>query len=238
MDFRKILEEYSYTTELHAHTSPVSNCGKLTAAFDARLYAKLGCNTLTITNHMDADKYTRFPNPRDLAEFYLSDYYKAKEAAKDTGMCVALGVEIRFVGTTNDYLIYGISPEDIEEIATYLPRSIEDFYKGFKNDKNVIIHAHPFRNNMERTPLGFVDGIESLNLHPSPNSRIGLATRFARDNDLLVTAGSDFHDPDRMAMGLMRTKSQMRDSFDIAEAIKSRDVVFDMSGHIVIPYLY
>ncbi len=238
MDFRKILEEYPYKTELHAHTNPSSNCGKLPADFDTRLYARLGCHTLTITNHMDPDKYTRFPNPADLAEFYLADYYKAKKAAEGTGMCVALGVEIRFVGTINDYLVYGISPEDVEEIATYLPKGIEEFYKGFKNDKNVIIHAHPFRNSMEPTPLGYVDGIESLNLHPSPNSRIGIATRFARDNDLLVTAGSDFHDPDRMAMGLMRTKAQMRDSFDIAEAIKSRDVVFDMSGHIVIPYLY
>ena len=238
MDFRKILEEYPYKTELHAHTNPGSNCGKLPADFDARLYAKLGCHTLTITNHMDPDKYKRFPNPRDLAEFYLSDYYKAKEAAKGTDLEIALGVEIRFLDTINDYLVYGISPEDIEEIATYLPRGIEEFYKGFKNDKNVIIHAHPFRNSMEPTPLGFVDGIESLNLHPSPNSRVGIATRFARENDLLVTVGSDFHDPDRMAMGLMRTKSHLRDSFDVAEALKSRDVVFDMSGHIIIPYLY
>jgi hypothetical protein len=238
MNFRKILDEYCYTTELHAHTSPVSNCGKLTADFDAKLYARLGCNTLTITNHMDPDKYRRFPNPADLAEFYLSDYYKAKEAAKGTGLEIALGVEIRFLNTINDYLVYGISPEQVEEIATYIPKGIEEFYKNFKNDKNVILHAHPFRNSMEPTPLGYVDGIESLNMHPSPNSRIGIATRFARDNDLLVSAGSDFHDPDRMAMALMRTTSKMRDSFDIAEAIKSKDVVFDLSGHIVIPYLY
>ena len=238
MDLRSILDEYSYKTELHSHTNPCSNCGKLPADFDARLYAKLGCHTLTITNHLDPDKYARFKTPAELAEFYVSDYYKAKKAAEGTGLCVALGAEVRFVGTINDYLVYGISPEDIEEIATYLPLGIEAFYKGFKNNKNVIIHAHPFRNNMEPTPIGFVDGIESLNLHPSANSRVGLATRFARDNNLLVTAGSDFHDPDRMAMALMRTKTQLRDSFDVAEAIKSRDVVFDMSGHIIIPYLY
>ena len=238
MDFRKVTEEYRYKTELHSHTNPASGCGKLTPELNARIYANLGCDTLTITNHLTNARLGEFPTNEELAEFYLADYFAAKKAAESTSLCVALGVELRFVNDINDYLLYGIEPEDIEKIITYLDKDVKTFYRDFKNDKNVIIHAHPFRNNMNPTPFGYVDGIESINMHPGTNSRVALAARLAAEHDLLVTAGSDYHDPNRQATVLMRTKHKLRDSFDVAEAIKSRDVVFDMSGHIIIPYLW
>ncbi len=238
MDFRKILEEYPYKAELHAHTSPVSSCGKLEAAFAAKIYAEIDCHTLTITNHLADYTLEKHPDTAELAEFYVSDYYKAKQVGDNLGISIAFGVEMRFKDVNNHYLVYGVCPDDVEKIIYYIPRSIHEFYKDMKNDKNVIIHAHPFRNNMCPTPLGSVDGIESFNNHPAANSRLGLATRFAKENDLIVTGGSDFHDPDRMGMCFMRTKERLHDSYEIAEAIKSKDVVFDMSGHIIIPYIY
>jgi hypothetical protein len=91
---------------------------------------------------------------------------------------------------------------------------------------------------MEPIPVGSVDGIESFNMHPGHNSRIALATKFAREHHLIVSGGSDFHEKDRHATCLLRTKDKLRDSYDIAEAIKSKDVLFDVSGHIVFPYNY
>jgi hypothetical protein len=131
-----------------------------------------------------------------------------------------------------------VGDEILHDVETIPPEKLHEFYKDFKNDKNVIIHAHPFRNNMCPTPLGSVDGIETFNNHPAHNSRIGLATRFAKEAELLVSGGSDFHDPDRAGLCITRTKYKLEDSYHIAEAIKSRDIIFDMSGHIVIPYIY
>lgn len=238
MDFKKIKEEYRYTTELHSHTNPASDCGKLTPELNVRLYANLGCSTLTITNHLSNFRLGKFPTDAELAEFYVADYYRAKKAAEGTSLNVALGVELRFLNDYNDYLFYGFEPSDVEKMIYYLNKDVQSFYRDFKNSKNVLIHAHPFRNNMHPTPLGYVDGIEAFNMHPGANSRIGIATRFAAENDLLVTAGSDYHDPGRHALVLMRTKHELRDSFDVADAIKSRDVLFDMSGNIIIPYLW
>ena len=36
----------------------------------------------------------------------------------------------------------------------------------------------------------------------------------------------------------MRTKSEIVDSYDVADALKSRDYLFDISGSIVFPYGY
>lgn len=237
MDFSQITKEYSYKTELHAHSNPVSSCGKFPADEVVRIYANVGCDTLTLTNHL-TEHHTVKRSVDELVEYYLSDYYKACDMAKELGITVALGVEIRFTGTVNDYLVYGVCPDDIEKMIPYVHTDIETFYREFKNDKNVILHAHPFRNNMEPTPIGSVDGIETFNAHPGHNSRIALATRLAREHDLIVSGGSDFHEEGRHATCILRTKQKLRDSYDIAEAIKSRDIVFDMSGHIVIPYLY
>lgn len=237
MDLRKIIEEYSYKTELHAHSNPVSACGKFPAEEVVKTYIAAGCDTLTLTNHL-TENHMVARSTDELVEYYLSDYYKACEAAKGTDLNVALGVEIRFTGTVNDYLVYGVCPDDIEKMIPLIKTDIATFYREFKNSKNVILHAHPFRKNMEPTPIGHVDGIETFNTHPGHNSRIAFATRLARENDFIVSGGSDFHDEGRQATCLMRTKQMLRDSYDVAEAIKSRDVVFDVSGHIVIPYLY
>ena len=236
MDFKQIPETYKYKTELHAHSYPVSSCGKFSPAEVVEIYANEGCNTLTLTNHLKS-KYLSRMSANELMEYYLGDYYQAKEAAKKYGMNVALGVEIHFPDSNNDYLVYGICPEDMKRIIELLGTDITTFYREFKNDKNVILHAHPFRSNMDPTPVDSVDGIETFNTHPGHNSGIALAAKFARQHDFVVSGGSDFHEAGRHATCLMRTKDPMLDSYDIAAAIKSRDVIFDVFGHIVIPYL-
>ncbi len=238
MDFKDLVSQYSYKTELHSHTYPVSACGQVLAEDSVKVHLDAGVSTLTITNHL-TDYHLVGRTNAEVAEYYLSDYYKALEAAKGTELCVALGCELRFVGDRNDYLVYGICPDDIERIVSYIPRSIQEFYTDFKNDKNVIIHAHPRRANMDPTPYGYVDGLEVFNMHPGLEAKIVYTAREAKDRDMLVTGGSDFHvcgAANKQANCLMRTKQKLRDSYDIAEAIKSRDIIFDIYGNIVLPY--
>ncbi len=236
MDFTEIIAEYNYRTELHAHTNPVSGCGQLKSdEVIADYLTETRTDTLTVTNHLQVVQLEN-RTLTEAAEYFLSDYRKAVEAAKNTRLTVALGAEIRFKGTNNDYLVYGISEDDIEKMFALSSTDIHTFRREFSNGRTVIIQAHPFRNGMEPTPLDAVDGIETINSHPNHNSRILVACRFAREHDLLVTAGSDYHGDERRGVCLMRTKAPLHDSFDVADAIKSRDVIFELPGHIVLPY--
>ena len=83
MNVNEIFKDYKYRTELHAHTNPVSSCGKFPADEVVKTYVDLGVNTLVITNHM-TEKHLVGRTESELAEYYLSDYYKALEAAKGT----------------------------------------------------------------------------------------------------------------------------------------------------------
>lgn len=231
MNFSDILQDYPYTTELHAHSFPVSACGDFPAKEVVKKYIDAGVRSLVLTNHLTPN------NCGEGVEYYLEDYRKAREAAGEA-LNVILGVEIRFEGNINDYLVYGVSEEDIPLFIELIPHGIENFYKQVKNDRNVIIQAHPFRKGITLAPEGSIDGIESFNLHPGHNSRVGIGARYAKLKGLLATVGTDFHHEGHEALALMRTRNELKTSFDVAEAIKSRDVLFDCSGHIIIPYIY
>jgi hypothetical protein len=64
------------------------------------------------------------------------------------------------------------------------------------------------------------------------------ARRYAKQNGLLVSGGSDFHYRGHEALCLLRSKEELRTSYDVADALRSKDVIFDCSGHIIIPYIY
>ena len=235
MNFKDILKDYPYTAELHAHTNPASFCGDFPANEAVDFYRAAGVNTLAITNHFNSD--LTIGDTKENIKKYLEDYHLAKESANDD-INVILGIEIRFDGSNNDYLVFGIEEDELLLYAELTPYGIENFYKNAKNDRNVIIQAHPFRNGVTRAPVDSIDGIEAYNLHPNHNQRNALSTMHAKKNNLLVTGGSDFHHVTHHALCLMRTKTELKSSFDVADAIKSKDVVFDSNGSIIIPYIY
>ena len=235
MNFKDILKDYPYTAELHAHTNPASFCGDFPANEVVDFYRAAGINTLTITNHFNSD--LTIGNLKENIKKYLDDYHLARQTAKND-INIILGIEIRFDSSNNDYLVFGIEEEELPFYAELTPYGIENFYKEAKNDLNVIIQAHPFRNGVTLAPVNSIDGIEAYNLHPNHNQRNALSVQHAKKNDLLVTGGSDFHHVSHHALCVMRTKNELKDSFDVADAIKSRDVIFDCSGSIIIPYIY
>ena len=235
MDFPQILTKYKYTTELHAHSFPVSACGELRSHEVVAAYKQAGATSLVLTNHLNPLWIS--DDPDAAAEEYLSDYLCAKESAAGD-INVILGVEIRFPENDNDYLIYGVEEDDVKEFIKLLPYGIKNFYKEVKSDKNIIVQAHPFRKNMVLAPLDSIDGIESLNMHPNHHAKPSIAFKYAKENNLLVTGGSDFHHKGQHALCFMRTEKEMKTSLDVAEALRSRSAIFDCSGHIIIPYIY
>ncbi len=229
IDYTKICEEYRYKAELHAHTKPVSTCSEITPEEMIKAYRGIKCDTVVVTNHLNPD-WTP-----DRVDEYLSGYYNTVKAAEGTDINVVLGVEIRFTENANDYLVYGVSPDEIEKLIRLIPFGIENFYKEVKSDKNLILQAHPFRTGMSLASIGSVDGIETMNMHPGHNSRVAAACRYAHENKLIVSGGTDYHHAGHQGMCLVRTSERIHDSFDVAKILKSRDYIMDMSGTLVIP---
>lgn len=229
------ISEYKYKIETHAHTSPASPCADLKPHTVIERYAALGFDAVAITNHFCKHSFRvdEFEAARDTV---LADFYAAKEAGEKYGIKVILGMEMRFPENSNDYLLYGIDENDIKALYDLTSTDYVTFYKSFKNDKNVILQAHPFRNGMELQDPQFLDGIETFNMHPAHNSRISFATRYAKEHPhFITTCGTDFHHDTHQGLGGILSKTLPKDSFELASLLKSRDYLFNVSGSVVIP---
>lgn len=229
-----MINKYKFKTELHAHTSPVSKCSQIPASDMAGIYKNLGYDSIAITNH-----FIRFDmdmNKNDFLEYYINDYKTVKECGKQIDLGVILGCEIRFTENLNDYLVFGIDENDLEEMYELIPHGIENFYKKFKNEKRVIIQAHPYRDCCTIAPNGSIDGVESYNVHPGHNSRIAVTSKYANENNMIVTCGTDFHHPGHEGLAAILTENRINDSFEAAEVLKSKGYLFEIGTSIVFPY--
>ena len=234
-------EKYKYRTELHAHTSPASWCGRIGAKELIKTYASLGFDSIVITNHFayDCIKDRTDKNERRLfIEKYIKDFHDAYSAGVDLGVTVIVGTELRFSGSHNDYLFFGIDESFFEIAYDYLWRGLEQFSHDMRNDNTLLIQAHPFRDNMVRVDHSLLDGIEVYNMHPVHNSRVALAAKYAKENNLIVTGGSDTHDPDWEGLCALLTKQKPETSFDIVKILKSRDYLLEIGGSMILPYGY
>ena len=229
------LTEYKYKIELHAHTMPASPCSDMTPQMLIERYAALGFDGVAITNHF-IDFLLKSDNPQEVSDTYLKDYYDAKNYGEKHNIKVYLGMEVRFPENSNDYLVYGIGEEDIKRIHSYIHSDYITFYNEFKNSENVILQAHPFRNNIVLQDARYVDGIEVFNMHPGHNSRVALANKYAGEHgNFIKTCGSDFHHEGHQGMGATLMKELPEDSFDLARMLKSKDYLFNLAGSVVIP---
>lgn len=241
MDLNKLKsnlkDEYKYRIELHAHTSPASGCSEILPAEMVDTYKSLGFDAIAITNHFIFNHDHR---PREqYIEDFVKNFEETKEYGEKEGIKVYLGAEIRFTENNNDYLIYGVDKAMLYEIYDLLPFGIENFRKQYKMPNSVFIQAHPHRNGIKVVDASLLDGIEVFNMHPGHNAASGLTSRFAKENGLsLITAGSDFHHPNKNHEGVaaLRTATLPNDSFALAKTLKEQNYLLEISrNNIIIP---
>lgn len=232
----ELLKEYKYRIELHAHTSPASSCSQITPEEMAVTYKNLGYDGVTVANHFIYEYEGLSKN--EMTDRFMKDFEETEKKGKELGIKVFLAAEIRFTENDNDYLVFGVNRKILEEIYDLLPFGVENFRKTYSMPESVFIQAHPFRDGMEKVNPALLDGIEVFNMHPNHNSRVGLASVYAKEHKLpIVTAGSDFHHPNRSHEGVsaIRCKAMPENSFDIAKLLRSGDYLLEVGrSNIVI----
>ena len=229
-----LIENYRYKTELHLHTSPASGCSEIPPEKAVENYKKLGYHSIVVCNHF-LPGMPYMENKQKCLNTYLADYDKAVEAGQKCGLNVILGCEIRFTENCNDYLLLGIDRDTLSLAYEYLDQGIEAFSKVFRSSDRLLIQAHPFRNGMVQVDPGLLDGIETFNIHPNHNSRVALAAKYAKQNHLIPTVGTDYHHPGHEGLSALLTKTELKTAEDIVAVLKSGDYVFEIGGCILVP---
>lgn len=229
---------YPYRIEMHAHTHIISPCSQISPEEMAETYSKKGYDAVVITNHFISE-LLQGDSKEEKLDIYISGYEQTKKAAEKFGLKVYFGAELRFTENCNDYLLYGVDKEILSVCYDYLDKGLAAFRNEIKLPHSVLVQAHPFRNGMELMNPALLDGIESFNMHPGHNSRVGIAARYLKENNLpIMTIGSDFHHKDmgHEAVSALRTKTLPNDSFELAKILRSGDYIFEIGENsIVLP---
>ena len=234
---RKIdFSTFKYRIEMHSHSWNVSQCSLISPVELVNIYHQMGYDGIVLTNHL----YGGLPaeESKEVLDNYVAAYYEALEEGNKLGIKVYFGAEIFIKGVEieADHLFYGITPEDIRDIYPMIEKGLEYLRENYKNDKMVIIQAHPFRGKSTANPTPMVDGIETMNTHFNHNSRSVLAAIAANENPEYITiAGSDCHCAKTAGGAAILTESLPEDSVELAAILKTKRVLHEFSGTITIP---
>lgn len=214
------MKKYRY--ELHSHTSEVSGCARICAAESARLHIEAGYDGLVVTDHFYADRLNDFGGSwKNRIDCYLTGYNILREAAGKHDFSILLGLEYRFVGESNDFLIYGITPQllyNSPDIDRLDHAGLRDFADA---NALLIVQAHPFRSMCSRVEPPFIDGIEVFNGNPRHHSHNDDALEFAERRSLIKTSGSDFHELEDLGRGGILCDAPLRSEKQLVELLRS-----------------
>ena len=180
--------------ELHSHTKETSQCAKISAKELVEKYKELGYSGIVITNHYSDLTFSlkEMFNKKLRTEHYLAGYKEAKKYETED-FSVLLGVELRFFLNGNDYLIYGVTEELINNMPFLLPLYLKRASAFFRKHGCIIIQAHPYRPYIYRASTKYLDGVEIVN-GKSTKEENEKALKWAEKKNLKIrTAGSDCH---------------------------------------------
>ncbi len=231
---KQLQEEYRYRIEMHAHTKPVSPCSQIPPEELVRVYKHLGYDAVALTNHFFIGLQQE-KSCEEALEKFMQGFYETKKAGDAAGLLVYLGAELRFDGSMNDYLIYGVDEKILKKTYHALSGSVTEYHKTVQDQRSILFQAHPFRDGCEPVSPDALDGIEAFNVHPGHNSRVGFASAYAEKYGLKKIVGTDFHHPGHEGLGGIRTKILPEDSFALAEVLQSGDYLLEVGGTIMIP---
>lgn len=216
-----------YKIDMHVHTGRVSPCGKVSATEIVNLYKQSGYNGIVITDHF----YDGYFDSLGCASWeckvddFLSGYMEAFKEGNRIGLNVILGMELRFTGSANDYLVYGINEAFLKENPEFFNLSLTDFNKLIENNNIIIYQAHPFRAGLTTADPSLIDGVEVLNGNPRHNSNNHRAYEFALENNLRMISGSDFHQIQDLARGGIVVSENISSSEELAGLLKEGRIV-------------
>lgn len=216
-----------YKIETHLHTSEVSPCSRTRAIEMIRMYKDAGYSTVFVSDHFQEntiDTLGDIPWTEKTAIFFAG-YYKAKCEGDKLGITVLPAAEFKFADACNHYLAYGITKEFLDAYPNIHNLTIAEFSQIAKSHNLFVIQAHPYRDGKCYPTPDFIDGIEVYNSNPRHEDLSEKSEKLARELNLLVTAGSDAHRTEDVALSGIISEYEIKTTEDFVKLIKSRKAV-------------
>ena len=207
--------------DLHAHSKAISKCSRINGIDNIELAKSLGLNGFILTNHYDRN-YIENNDYMDLAKRYIQEYYDLKEYGDKHNFKVYFGIEVT-LNKHNDahILVYGVEPSFLLNNPKLYDLTQKELYSLVKENKGILVYAHPYRDLNKKLDINYVDGIE-VNCHPLyKNTYSKEIIKLAKENHKILTCGADYHHD------TYRPKCGVYIEDDIDDIIKLKDYLIN-----------
>lgn len=212
-------------TELHAHTSETSPCANISARKLVEMYNAAGYDAVVITDHYSkwVMGHNNITDPLEFTEFFLNGYQCALEYSQKNNFHLKIlpGAEINLLESPNDYLLYGADTEFFLQNPLMFNLSLKELYKLCHKNGILLVQAHPNRAYCTPADPHFLDGAEVYNGNMRHNSNNKKTFKWAGQNGLVMTSGSDFHEEEDLAKGGIITETSFISIKELVEIIKA-----------------
>ena len=213
-----------FKTETHVHMAECSRCARIGAEEMIKLYRDAGYKTVFISDHFQLQYFRQFDANvlwTEQTSQFLIGYEKAKEAGVKYGVNVILSAELRFNNSPNHYLLYGIDKSFLDSRPDILNMTIEEFYPYAKSRGVTVVQAHPFRDG-KCTPMpNYIDAVEVYNSNPRHENFDAKTLEMAKKFNLPITAGSDSHRIEDVALSGVISEKEIKTAEDYVELMLS-----------------
>ncbi len=206
--------------ETHFHTQESSPCGQVEAKTAVREYLKAGYDGIVVTDHYGSYPLDWFSGSlKERLDQSMSGYLHAKEEGERLGLTVLFGVEIRLEEGPEDLLLYGLSPAFFLNRPDIYTVTLPELSDAVHSAGGIIVQAHPYREPCRPREPEFLDGVEIYNGNPRQDNHNDLAAAFAKENGLICTSGSDYHQPQDLARGGIELQGPVRTEQEFKAAL-------------------
>lgn len=207
--------------DAHAHTSGISLCSRRSAE---EIIAQCLCDktdAIVLTNHCKKE-YTDNITYTVWCKKYNDEYFHTKDIGDKNGIKVLFGIEVTSAEHKNiDYLIYGITPEQLLLSPPLFDLSQEQLFLYCEKHSFLLYQAHPYRNGATPQNPKFLHGVE-INCHPLyKTSEEEKVRAFAKKYNLRLSCGADFHGDTYKPRCGMFIPDDIEDSVQFAKYLKT-----------------
>ncbi len=211
-----------FKIETHLHTPVISPCGRVSPEETVERYALAGYAGIVVTEHYRLDVFEkRLAEEADPLHAFLEGYRQIKRYADRVGIRAYYGAELQFAENHNDYLLYGFSEGLLADPEKICRMGIAQF-SGFAREQGaLLLQAHPYRTGCVPVAPYLVDGIEAVNRHDCHQNRNHLALAMGQRYGMLMTSGTDFHDPEDRCVAGIEAAYLPEDSVALAKLLRS-----------------
>lgn len=202
----------------HVHSKGVSSCSHVSCEEIIDEKIKLGYDGAILTNHCQKwyyppEEHTKF------MEKVITEYHQGKAYADKKGFRFYLGIEVSVHQPHySDWLLFGVTEEFLRQSPCLYTLTQQELFEYCEQYGVVLFQAHPYR----QTPCdpSYMHGVE-INCSDCDLDKVELVEAFAKEHDLLVTCGTDYHAVDRTFKGGMYIPDECQTSADIAKWIRA-----------------